>query len=151
MPPASATVGGPARARPAWLNRTVLGIGLASLFSDWSHEIATTVMPAFLATMGAAAAWLGLIEGVSDGLSSVAKLDSGYYTDRLQRRKPIAVLGYVVTGLGTASFGLATAATSCSRAPAPGSVAGCAPLCARRCWPQRSRRRLMAARSASSG
>lgn len=110
MPPASATVGGPARARPAWLNRTVLGIGLASLFSDWSHEIATTVMPAFLATMGAAAAWLGLIEGVSDGLSSVAKLGSGYYTDRLQRRKPIAVLGYVVTGLGTASFGLATAA-----------------------------------------
>ena len=34
-----------------WLNRTVLGIGLASLFSDWSDEIATTAMPAFLATM----------------------------------------------------------------------------------------------------
>jgi len=38
-----------------WLNRTVVGIGLASLFSDWSHEMATTVMPAFLATMGVAA------------------------------------------------------------------------------------------------
>jgi hypothetical protein len=64
--------------RPAvsrrWLNRTVIGIGLASLFSDWSHEIATTLLPAFLATMGVAAAWLGLIEGVSDGLSSFAKL-----------------------------------------------------------------------------
>ncbi len=47
-------------APPHWLNGTVLGIGLASLFSDWSHEIATTVMPAFLATMGVAAAWLGL-------------------------------------------------------------------------------------------
>jgi len=93
-----------------WLNRTVLGIGLASLFSDWSHEIATTVMPAFLATMGAAAAWLGLIEGVSDGLSSFAKMASGYYTDRLQRRKPIAVAGYVVTALGMAAFGLATSA-----------------------------------------
>jgi len=93
-----------------WLNRTVLGIGLASLFSDWSHEIATAVMPAFLATMGAAAAWLGLIEGVSDGLSSFAKMGSGYYTDKLRRRKPIAVAGYVVTALGTASFGLATAA-----------------------------------------
>ena len=93
-----------------WLNRTVLGIGLASLFSDWSHEIATTVMPAFLATMGVAAAWLGLIEGVSDGLSSFGKMGSGYYTDKLRRRKPIAVLGYVVTALGTASFGLATAA-----------------------------------------
>jgi hypothetical protein len=36
----------------------VLGIGLASLFSDWSHETATTLLPAFLATMGMAAAWL---------------------------------------------------------------------------------------------
>src|SRR6187551_1280427 len=93
-----------------WLNRTVLGIGLASLFSDWSHEIATTLLPTFLATMGVAAAWLGLIEGVSDGLSSFAKMASGYYTDRLRRRKPIAVIGYVVTTLGTAAFGLATSA-----------------------------------------
>jgi MFS family permease len=96
--------------RLRWLNRTVLGIGLASLFSDFSHEIATALLPTFLATMGVAAAWLGIIEGVSDGLSSVAKMGSGFYTDKLQRRKPIAVLGYVVTALGTASFGLATSA-----------------------------------------
>src|SRR5260370_20290403 len=89
-----------------WLNRSVLGIGLASLFSDTSHEMATTIMPAFLATMGVAAAWLGLIEGVSDGLSSFAKMASGYYTDRLKGRKPIAVFGYIITALGTASFGL---------------------------------------------
>lgn len=93
-----------------WLNRTVLGIGLASLFSDWSHEIATAIMPAFLATMGAAAAWLGLIEGVSDGLSSFAKMGSGFYTDQLRRRKPIAVLGYLVTAFGTAAIGLAAQA-----------------------------------------
>ncbi|MBI4444298.1 MAG: MFS transporter [Acidobacteria bacterium] len=93
-----------------WLNRTVIGIGLASLFSDWSHEIATTIMPAFLASMGAASAWLGVIEGVSDGLSSLAKMGSGYCTDKLQRRKPIAVAGYLLTSLGTASFGLATSA-----------------------------------------
>lgn len=96
--------------RVRWLNRSVVGVGLASLFSDWSHEIATTVMPAFLATMGVAGVWLGLIEGASDGLSSFAKMVSGYYTDRLQRRKPIAVAGYLVTALGTASFGLASAA-----------------------------------------
>jgi len=98
----------PSRLR--WLNRTVLGIGLASLCSDFSHEVATALLPTFLATMGVAAAWLGIIEGVSDGLSSVAKMGSGFYTDKLQRRKPIAVLGYVVTALGTASFGLASTA-----------------------------------------
>ena len=96
--------------RLRWLNRTVLGIGLASLFSDFSHEVATALLPTFLASMGVAAAWLGIIEGVSDGLSSVAKMGSGFYTDKLQRRKPIAVLGYIVTALGTASFGLATSA-----------------------------------------
>ena len=96
--------------RTKWLNRTVLGIALASLFSDWSHEIATAVMPAFLATFSAAAAWLGLIEGVSDGFSGAAKMASGFYTDKLQRRKPIAVLGYLVTALGTAAIGLATSA-----------------------------------------
>ena len=90
------------------MNRTVIGVGLTSLLSDWSHEAATTLLPTFLATMGVAAAWLGLIEGVSDGLSSVAKMASGYYTDRLARRKPIAVAGYIVTALGTAAFGLAS-------------------------------------------
>src|ERR1700680_3780994 len=95
-------------ARPRWLNRTVVGVGLTSLLSDWSHETATTLLPTFLATMGVAAAWLGLIEGVADGLSSVAKMASGYYTDRLRRRKPIAVAGYVITALGTAAFGLAS-------------------------------------------
>jgi len=88
----------------------VLGIGLASLFSDWSHEIATTIMPTFLATMGAAAVWLGMIEGISDGLSSFAKLGSGYFTDQMRRRKPIAVAGYLVTAIGTAAIGLATQA-----------------------------------------
>jgi MFS family permease len=100
----------PPTSRVRWLNRTVLGIGLASLLSDWSHEIATTILPAFLASMGAAAAWLGVIEGVADGLSSFAKMASGFYTDKLQRRKPIAVVGYLVTAFGTASFGMATAA-----------------------------------------
>jgi MFS family permease len=96
--------------KPSWLNATVLGIGLASLFSDWAHEIATALMPAFLATLNVGAAWVGLIEGVADGLSSFAKMGSGFYTDRLQRRKPIAVVGYLVTAGGTAAFGLATAA-----------------------------------------
>lgn len=93
-----------------WCNRTVLGIGLASLLSDWSHEIATTILPIFLAGLGVSAAWLGLIEGVSDGVSSFAKMGSGYFTDHVRRRKPIAVIGYLATAIGTAAIGLATEA-----------------------------------------
>jgi MFS family permease len=93
---------------PGWLNRTVLGVGVTSLFSDWSHEIATAILPAFLATIGAGPAWLGAIEGISDGLSSFAKLSSGHYTDQLKKRKPLAVFGYAFTALATASFAFAT-------------------------------------------
>jgi MFS family permease len=96
--------------KQSWLNRTVLGVGLTSLFSDWSHETATSVLPAFLATIGAGPAWLGVIEGIADGLSSFAKLAAGHYTDRLKHRKPLAIFGYAVTALATASFALATSA-----------------------------------------
>jgi MFS family permease len=94
--------------RAKWLNSTVLGIGVASLFSDVGHEMATTAMPALLATLGVSSAVLGLIEGLADGLSSFAKLFSGLYSDRLAKRKPLAVVGYFVTASGMASFALAT-------------------------------------------
>jgi MFS family permease len=97
-------------ARPPvrWLNATVLGIGLASLCSDVGHEMATTAMPLLLASVGGSSALLGLIEGLADGLSSFAKLLSGLYSDRLRRRKPLAVVGYFVTAAGMASFALAS-------------------------------------------
>lgn len=95
---------------PGWLNSTVLGIGLASFFSDVGHEMATAAMPALLATMGASSAALGLIEGTADALSSFAKLMSGMYSDRLQRRKPLAIVGYFVTAAGMFSFAFATQA-----------------------------------------
>jgi MFS family permease len=96
--------------RPAWLNRTTLGISLASLLSDISHELATAVLPAFLVTLGAGPAALGWIEGSADGLSAVAKLWGGVAGDRVRRRKPLASVGYLVTGLGTAAIGLAASA-----------------------------------------
>src|SRR5262249_60691296 len=96
------------RREKLWLNRTVFGVGLTSLFSDWSHETATAILPVFLAVIGAGRAWLGIIEGLADGLSSGAKLATGHYTDRLKHRKPLAVIGFAFTAIATASFGLAT-------------------------------------------
>jgi MFS family permease len=94
--------------RTRWLNSTVLAIGLASLCSDVGHEMATTSMPVLLASLGASSAMLGLIEGLSDAVSSFAKLLSGLHSDRLARRKPLAVIGYFITASGMASFALAT-------------------------------------------
>jgi len=91
-----------------WLNRTTLGVGLTSLFSDWSHEIATAILPAFLATIGAGPLWLGMIEGFADGLSSAVKLASGHFTDLLRRRKPLVLAGYIVTAAGTGALAIAS-------------------------------------------
>jgi MFS family permease len=90
-----------------WLNSTVLGVGLTSLMSDWSHEMATAVLPAFLTALGAGPGWLGAIEGVADGLSSFTKLAAGHWTDRLKRRKPLVAGAYAITALATGSIALA--------------------------------------------
>ena len=92
-----------------WLNRNVVGMGLTSFLSDAGHEMATAVLPAFLATIGAPAAALGIIEGVADAVSSFVKLGAGWYSDRIGHRKAIAVAGYFLTGVAKALFALAFA------------------------------------------
>ena len=98
-------------ARPTvvrWLTRNVFAIGMLSLFSDMGHELATAVLPLFLATFGGGATALGIIEGFSDAGSSVLKLWMSIYSDRVGRRKPILVVGYVVTAM-MGLFGFVTA------------------------------------------
>jgi len=99
---------GAAGQQPArWLNRNVVGMGLTSLLSDVSHEMATAALPGFLTALGVSAAALGLIEGVADGVASFVKLAAGWLSDRAGRRKPIAVGGYFITGSSSALFALA--------------------------------------------
>ncbi|MGA9883062.1 MAG: MFS transporter [Candidatus Acidiferrales bacterium] len=90
-----------------WLTRGVLGIGLASLFSDWGHEAATAILPAFLTTLGAPAFALGVIEGIADGLSSFSKLAGGWIADRPEWRKPTGIVGYSATALTTFAYSFA--------------------------------------------
>jgi MFS family permease len=97
------------QSKPAWLNRNILGMGLASLFSDMNHEMASAVLPIFLSSvLGAPAFALGVIEGVADGVSTFFELWSGWYSDRIGKRKGLAALGYFVTAFSKATFALAT-------------------------------------------
>jgi MFS family permease len=97
----------PASDRTRWLSSAVLGIGLASLFSDWGHEAATSLLPAFLASLGAPAFALGIIEGISDGLASFAKLAGGWIADRPAWRKPNGIVGYAATAFTTFGYAFA--------------------------------------------
>lgn len=78
--------------------RGVWAIGLVSMFMDISSEMIHSLLPVFLVgTLGASVALVGVIEGVSEAAASVTKVFSGWISDRLGKRKLLAVLGY---GLG---------------------------------------------------
>jgi len=82
-----------------WLNRTVFGAGIASFFSDLGHEAVTVLLPSFLIALGAPVYALGIIEGISDGASGFVKLLSGYFSDKLGKRREFALAGYIATGI----------------------------------------------------
>src|SRR5271156_724498 len=76
--------------------RNIYAFGITSFLNDTASEMAYWVLPAFLASLGAGPAQLGLIEGVAESVASFAKLLSGYLTDRIDRRKPVVVAGYFI-------------------------------------------------------
>lgn len=97
--------------RRRWLTRGVASVGIASFFSDAGHEIATSVLPSFVTvTLRSSAGALGLIEGVSDALTGIAKLVGGPLANDQGRRLRMASGGYVVTAAATGAIGLAAAA-----------------------------------------
>jgi MFS family permease len=93
---------------PPWLNRTVLGAGVASFFGDLGYETVTVLLPSFLIILGAPVYALGVIEGLSDGASSFVKLFSGYFADKLGKRREFALGGSVATAIFPAILAVAT-------------------------------------------
>src|SRR5271155_962269 len=83
----------PAEREPS-ADRNIYAFGVTSFLNDTASEMAYWVLPAFLASLGAGPAQLGLIEGIAESVASFAKLFSGYLTDHIGRRKPIVVAGY---------------------------------------------------------
>jgi len=96
------------KTKQPWVTRDVIGLALNRFLSDLGHEAGTAILPLFLAAIGAPAFTLGVIEAVSDGLSSFTKLFGGWLGDHVAQRRPFAALGYLVTGITTGLYGFAT-------------------------------------------
>ena len=79
--------------------RNVYVFGATSFFNDTATEMAYWILPAFLASIGAGPAQLGIIEGIAESVASMGKLWSGLLTDRLTRRKPLVVFGYTLANV----------------------------------------------------
>jgi MFS family permease len=94
------------------MTRTVVGIVLATFFSDVGHEMVTAVLPLYLASVGLGPAALGVMEGAADLAFSMSKLAGGAVGHRVKRKRPWMGAGYLVTMLGTGLIALARSATA---------------------------------------
>ena len=105
----------PSAARPGWraaIRGNVLAVGVVSLLSDLAAEMVNPILPLFLGGLvgaGAAPVLLGVIEGLADATASLTKIASGRISDRLGRRKPLVVLGYILANAARPLIGLCAA------------------------------------------
>jgi MFS family permease len=97
----------PARAAP--LPPTVVGLGLVSLLTDASSELVFPLLPAFLATLGASNAFIGLVEGTAELVANVLKYATGLVADRVTRLKPLVLAGYALSTIARPLVAFATA------------------------------------------
>ncbi len=92
----------------AQVPRGVWALGFVSLFMDISSEMVHSLLPIFLMSgLGASASLVGLIEGVGEGTASIVKIFSGYLSDRLGKRKVLALVGYAMGALTKPIFAIA--------------------------------------------
>jgi MFS family permease len=77
------------------LPRNVFALGWTSFLNDAASEMIYPLLPVFLTTtLGAGAAFLGLIEGIAESMASLVKLFSGWLSDRIGKRKGLVLFGY---------------------------------------------------------
>jgi MFS family permease len=93
----------------AGLTRNTYLLALASLFADISTEMLYPILPVFLTQILAAdGSVVGLVEGVAGATQNIVQGFSGSLSDKLQRRKPIALAGYLIAAIGKPVMGVAT-------------------------------------------
>lgn len=88
--------------------RNVAALGVVSLCMGVSSFMVLGLLPAFVVNgLGASALWVGAIEGTAESTASLVKVLSGVLSDRLGRRKPLLLCGYVLAAAMKTLFPLA--------------------------------------------
>jgi len=82
------------------LGRNVYALGAVSFFTDVATEMIYPLLPVFLTSvLGASAGFVGVIEGTAESTAALLKLASGWWSDRVSRRKPLVVAGYGIASI----------------------------------------------------
>jgi MFS family permease len=74
--------------------------GLTSLFTDISSEMIYPIISLYLLALGSSPALIGLIEGIAESTASIVKVFSGAISDRMRKRKSLAIFGYAFSPIG---------------------------------------------------
>lgn len=91
------------------LPEQVRALGRVSFWNDVASDMIVPLLPAFVTgALGLAPAVLGLIEGVAEATASLLKLASGWWSDRVKKRKAFALFGYGLSNVVRPLIGLAT-------------------------------------------
>ena len=99
------------RSTLARIPRGIWALGFVSLLMDVSSEMIHSLLPMFMvASLGASAFMLGLVEGAAEATALIVKVFSGVLSDRLGKRKPLALLGYSLGALSKPLFAVAASA-----------------------------------------
>jgi len=90
------------------ITRNVLLLGVVSLFTDLSSQMVFPLIPLYLfGVLGTGASVVGVVEGAAEATASLVKMLSGYWSDRLRRRKPFVLIGYSLSAISKPLFALA--------------------------------------------
>ena len=79
------------------VSTNILLLGVVSFLNDLSSEMIIPILPMFITALGGAVWIVGLIGGLQDSISSILKVLSGYWSDRLGRRKIFVSSGYLTS------------------------------------------------------
>jgi len=90
------------------LSRNILIVGIVSLFTDLSSQMVFPLIPLYLVTIGASAWVIGLVEGAAESTASLLKVFSGYWSDKINKRKPFVFAGYSLSAITKPLFALAS-------------------------------------------
>ena len=100
---------GPVQRYFAGLSRNTFLLAAASLFADISTEMLYPVLPVFLTqTLKASGSIVGLVDGFAQATQNIVQGFSGTLSDKLQKRKTVALLGYLLAAIAKPLMGLAT-------------------------------------------
>jgi MFS family permease len=92
------------------VEKNVFLSGLVSFFMDFSAKMIYPLVPIFLSSvLGVNKSVIGLIEGIAESMTSLLKIFSGWFSDKIQKRKALLIAGYGISALSRPVIALSTA------------------------------------------